>query len=471
MAVVWTGPGPEVLVVIDRHSGDPLTAQLQRELRDAIRAGRLVHGERLPSTRMLAQQLGVSRGVVVDCYAQLESEGYLEPRVGKGTQVAYRSAGDTCSPRPTDGHRARSDIDVDFEYGIPDLGSFPMRDWSWALARATRTATVADLGDELGAGSPILREVLASYVRRVRASSIDPSRLVVCRGFRDGLNVVLGALRRHGCTGVALEDPGPIDHDVIVEHAGLRPVAVAVDEDGIDVDGLATSRAQAVVVTPAHQCPSGVVLSAERRLALIEWARDVDGYVVEDDYDAEFRYDRQPVGSLQGLAPDRVLGMGSVSKTLAPMLRLGWIASPPTLLDSIIDEQQLLSRGAPTLDQLALAALIESGRFDKHLRHMRTVYARRRQALVAALAVHAPGASLSGLAAGGHAVVRLPAGFDEAIVVEECARRSVALYAMSRYRSNGAGEPPELVLGYSNLSEAAIEQGIAVLGDVLRQHS
>ena len=346
-----------------------------------------------------------------------------------------------------------------------------MRDWSWALAAATRAATVGDLGDELGPGSPTLREVLAAYLRRVRASSIDPSRLVVCRGFRHGLNVVLGALGRSGCTVEFVEDPGPLDHDAIVGRAGLRPVAVPVDDEGIDVDALAASGAQALVVTPAHQCPSGVVLSPERRLALIEWARNVNGYVIEDDYDAEFRYDRQPVGSLQGLAPDRVLGMGSVSKTLAPMLRLGWIASPPTLLDTLIDEKQLLGRGAPALDQLALAALIESGRFDKHLRHMRGVYARRRQALVAALAASASTAVLSGLAAGCHAVVRLPAAARRPTSSRNAHADLFAFTAMSRYRSNGAGEPAELVVGYGNLSEAAIERGIAVLGDVLRDHT
>ena len=343
-----------------------------------------------------------------------------------------------------------------------------MRDWSWALGVAARTATIGDFGDELGAGNVRLREVVAAYLRRVRGSSVDADGVVVCPGFRHGLNVALRVLAAHGIDRVALEDPGPVEHDEIALRCGLTPVPVRVDADGIDVDVLAATGARAVVVTPAHQCPTGVVLSAERRLSITQWARSVDGYVIEDDYDAEFRYDRRPVGSLQGLAPDRVLGMGSVSKTLVPMLRLGWIACPPTLLPGVIDEKRLLGRGAPALDQLALAALIESGRFDKHLRHARALYVRRRAALVDALAAHAPDAILSGLAAGCHAVVSLADGHDEAQVVAGCAERSVRVYGLSRYRSDGATEPPELLLGFGNLTEAAIRRGVAVLGEVLR---
>ncbi len=472
MAVTWTGLGPDLLLGLDRDSSEALVAQLQRQVRDAIRTGRLAHGERLPSSRALAEQLGVSRGVVVECYAQLESEGYLSPRVGRGTQVAYQPPAATPVERPapeTPASPAR--FDVDFEYGVPDVASFPMREWSRALGVATRSATVTDLGDEHGPGNQRLREVVAAYLRRVRASSVDADCLVVCPGFRHGLNVVLRAMASARISVVALEDPGPIEHDTIVGRAGLRPVAVPVDDDGIDVDALAASGAQAVVVTPAHQCPTGVVLSADRRLALIEWARRVDGYVIEDDYDAEFRYDRQPVGSLQGLAPDRVLGMGSVSKTLAPMLRIGWVACPPALVDSVVGEKLLLGRGAPALDQLALAELIESGRFDTHLRHVRALYGRRRQALVDALAAHAPDAVLSGLAAGCHAVVRLPAGCEEEAVIAACAERSVRVYGMARYRTVApATDRPELVLGYGNVSEAAIDRGIAVLGEVLGHH-
>lgn len=464
VGIDWVGIGPALLVELDR-SAAPVGRQLQDQLRRAIRSGRLTTGERLPATRVLADQLGVSRGVVVDAFAQLESEGYLEAVVGSGTFVAAGVA-DAVRQPPTVKAAGRR-LDVDFEYGVPDLASFPMRDWSWALGEACRTASVVDLGDEPGVGSSRLREVLAAYLRRVRSSDVETDHLVVCPGFRHGLSIVLRALAAYGVGCVALEDPGPLDHDVIALRAGLTPLAVAVDERGIDVGALAASEARAVVVTPAHQCPTGVPLAPERRHALIDWARRVDGFVIEDDYDAEFRYDRQPVGSLQGLAPDRVLAMGSVSKTLAPTLRLGWIACPPQLLDQLAVEKQLLGRGAPGLDQLALAALIESGRFDRHLRHMRSVYGRRRDALVTAVANHAPGVDVTGLAAGCHAVLRLPAGVTEDAAVEAARERGVGVYGMSRYLIAHVHERPALVLGFGGVSEQAVGRGIETIADLL----
>ena len=465
MAVDWTRNGPELLVGLDRGSGTPLAHQLQERLRDAIRSGRLAHGERLPASRALAGQLGVSRGVVVDTYAQLESEGYLRSAQGSGTVVAS-SGGDV---RPAGPRRvARPRFDVDFEYGVPDLRSFPMRDWMWALGVAGRTATVDDLGDEHGAGATQLREVLAAYLRRVRGAVVDPESVFVCAGFRYGLNLVLRALLAEGVTTAAVEDPGPADHDAIARRSGMRVVPVPVDELGLDVAALARTPARVVVVTPAHQAPTGVVLAPERRHALVEWARGVDGFVVEDDYDAEFRYDRQPVGAVQGLAPDRVVTMGSTSKTLSPTLRMGWLVCPPRLHEAVGVEKQLLGRGAPGLDQLALAALVESGRYDRHLRQMRGVYKGRREALVAALGRYAPEVTLSGLAAGCHAVLQLPAGVTEKQAVEGCAASSVAVYGMSRYRSDRGREPAELVLGFGNVKESAIVEAMRRVGPVLR---
>ncbi len=466
MAVDWVGIGPELLLSVDRSAPRTLGSQIQQQLRDAIRNGRLTNGERLPSSRELATQLDVSRGMVVECYTQLESEGYLASHIGSGTHVAYPAP--ATAPIPPDTTTTPPRFDVDFEYGVPDLARFPIRDWAWALSIATKTITLGDLGDETGAGNSVLRDVIAGYLRRVRASTIAADHVVTCPGFRHGLNVVFHALASAGVTTVALEDPGPVDHDIIASRAGLNSVAVPVDEDGIDVDALSATAARAVVVTPAHQCPTGVALSPRRRQQLIEWARSTDAYVIEDDYDAEFRYDRQPVGSIQGLAPDRVLAMGSVSKTLALTLRLGWITTPPDLTDTIVTEKQLLGRGAPGLDQLALATLIESGRFDKHLRHMRSVYARRRTILADALAAHAPTAHLSGMAAGCHAVIELPADTDEQHVVEACAARAVRVYGMSGYRTNHTTHPPQLVVGFGSVSEQAINHGIHILGDTLR---
>lgn len=465
MAVQWTGLGPELLVRLDRAGAEPLGAQLQRELRDAIRAGRLAAGERLPSSRALAGELGVSRGLVVDAYAQLEAEGYLVTQVGSGTRVADDVAEEP-APRPEPPPPPR--LDVDFEYGVPDRAGFPMRDWMWALAEAGRTTSIAGLGDEVEGGAPELRRVLASYLGRVRGSCAQPADVVVTAGFRQGLNVVLRALAGTGITHVALEDPGPREAAGIVERCGQVAVPVPVDGRGIDVAALARTRARAVVITPAHQCPTGVVLAPERRHALIAWAERVDGVVIEDDYDAEFRYDRQPVGSLQGLAPDRVIAMGSVSKTLAPALRMGWMVVPPHLLAPMLVEKQMAGRGAPGLDQVALARLIESGRFDKHLRRMRAVYDRRRAALVEALAEHAPGVALGGLAAGCHAVLPLPAGSDEAVVVAAARERGVGVYGLSRYRvAAEPALPPALVLGFGDAGERAIRRGIGAIADLV----
>ncbi|HEU4332603.1 MAG TPA: PLP-dependent aminotransferase family protein [Lapillicoccus sp.] len=457
MPVDWTRDGPELLLGLDRGAGTPLARQLQERLRDAIRTGRLTLGERLPASRALATQLGVSRGVVVDTYAQLESEGYLRSTQGSGTVVASSGAEVVTSATEP---KARPRVDVDFEYGVPDLRSFPMRDWLWAMAVAGRTATAEDLGDEHGAGAQPLREVLAAYLRRVRGAVADPEAVYVCAGFRYGLNLVLRALLAEGVTTAAVEDPGPVDHDAIARRSGMRVVPVPVDHHGIDVAALARTPARVVVVTPAHQAPTGVVLAPERRHELVEWAQTVDGFVVEDDYDAEFRYDRQPVGAVQGLAPDRVVAMGSTSKTLSPTLRMGWLVCPPRLREAVGVEKQLLGRGAPGLDQLALAALIESGRYDRHLRQMRSVYKSRREALVEALDRYAPEVAVTGLAAGCHAVLRLPAGVSEESAVAGCAAHSVAVYGMSRYRSDRGTEPAELVLGFGNVSERAIAEAM-----------
>jgi len=249
---------------------------------------------------------------------------------------------------------------------------------------------------------------------------------------------------------------------------GIQVVHVPVDARGIDVAALDASGARAVVVTPAHQAPTGVVLSAGRRHALVEWAGRNDAYILEDDYDSEFRYDREPIGLLQGLAPDRVAAIGTVSKALAPAVRLGWVLAPPALSAAVAAEKRVSDRGSSGLDQLALAALLESGRYDRHLRRMRATYARRRGVLIDALARHAPGVRLTGLAAGFHAVAHLPESATEQAVVSAARERSVGLYAMGPQRATKVAAPPQLVLGFGQVSERAVEPGIAAVADLLR---
>ena len=240
-----------------------------------------------------------------------------------------------------------------------------------------------------------------------------------------------------------------------------------VDDLGIDVAALYASRARVVVVMPAHQAPTGVVLAASRRHALVDWARDTGSFIIEDDYDSEFRYDREPVGVLQGLAPGHVVTIGTASKALAPAVRLGWVLAPPDLADAIAAEKLISDRGSPVLDQLALAALLQSGRYDRHLRHMRSVYANRRGLLIAALGRHAPAVRLTGLAAGFHAVAHLPDGADEAGIVAAARDRQVGLHGMSTFRASQATDPPQLVIGFGDVGDRAVEPGIAAVADLL----
>ncbi|GAA3765476.1 PLP-dependent aminotransferase family protein [Plantactinospora mayteni] len=466
MAIEWAGLSPEVLLRLDREGPEPLRAQLEGGLREAIRAGRLQAGERLPSSRELARQLGVSRGLVQECYGQLYAEGYLTARVGSATRVAATSSlGRPARSSPAPAAR----LEVDFASGVPDLASFPRADWAWAVRDACRTVPTADLHYGDPRGDRTLRSVLAGYLRRVRAAVADPADIVVCTGFAQGLGLALRVLSRTGVHTVAFEDPGNGRGETLtaVTRLGLEVTPVPVDERGIDVTTLARTAARAVVLTPAHQSPTGVVLAPDRRHALAAWAAERDAVIVEDDYDAEFRYDREPVGTLQGIAAGRVVLLGTVSKSLAPAMRLGWVVCPPHLTAAVIEEKRLDDRGSPGLDQLALARLIESGRYDRHLRRMRAVYATRREALVDALARHAPGVRLTGLAAGFHAVAHLPEGVREEDVVAAARERSVGLYGMSTFRMSGNTTPAQLVMGFGNLSERAIESGIATVADLL----
>lgn len=482
MTVDWARGGPDLLVALDRDAG-PLGIQVQDQLRAAIRDRRLGAGERLPSTRRLAELLGVSRGTVVDVYEQLLAEGYVESAVGSGTRVAAmpsggpaRQAPDVASAPSSAPASSSRPAEADFEYGIPDLGSVPLTDWTWAVSEATRTLPTAELSDEDPAGSRHLREVVTAYHRRVRSGCAFAEDAVVVSGFRQGLAFALATLAQHGISRIALEDPGPREHDVIARRAGLDAVPIPVDDHGLDVGRLRESGARAVLLTPAHQCPTGVALGPSRRRDLVAWADEVDGVILEDDYDAEFRYDRQPVGSLQGLDPARVIALGSVSKTLAPAIRLGWVLAPPRFVPGIVEDKRLSSRGAPGLDQEALALLMESGRFDRHLRRVREIYRARRDVLAAEAELAFGPGRLHGLAAGCHALLRIPDGTSERAVVATAATMGVRVNGLGHYRFVPADSetdpdprPPALVLGFGNVSEHQISRGIRALAEAVRQ--
>ncbi len=488
MAIEWSGLGPGLMVRLDRSASQPLRDQLEASLREAIRDGRLLAGERLPSSRELAGTLGVSRGMVQECYGQLLAEGYLTSRTGSATRVAgiggQQAGGQQPGGRPTAGLATVSPappgqlqeppLIADFQLGVPDLSSFPRTDWAWAVKQACTRATTADLGYGDPRGCLELREVLAGYLRRVRAAAASPAQMIISTGFAQGVNLVLHALARRGSvTCVAFEDPGygsaQVDETVRAALGmGIQVTYLPVDEQGLVVGELAASGAQAVVVTPAHQSPTGVVLSPVRRHALTDWARRTGGYVIEDDYDSEFRYDKEPVGALQGLAPGQVFLLGTVSKALAPAVRLGWVHAPSALAPDIAAEKEMSDRGSCLLDQLALATLLVAGRYDRHLRRMRAVYAARRTALTGAFARHVPGVRLTGLAAGFHAVAPLPPGADETAVVAAARDRRVGLHGLAGYRGDpAAAAPPALVMGFGNVRDRAIEPAIAAVADLL----
>ncbi len=470
MAIQWSGLGPELLLLLDRGSGQPLRTQLEAGLREAIRSGRLQGGERLPSSRELARELGVSRGLVQECYGQLLSEGYLTSQTGSATRVAPGAY--PAAPEPVRRPEPPPRLIADFRSGVPDLASFPRGDWVWATREACGSVATLDLDYGDPRGSAVLRGVLAGYLRRVRAAAADPGQVIVSTGFAQGVVLVLRALARAGVQCVALEDPGygsAVTSETVraVGAIGVRVVHVPVDDLGVDVGAVADSGAQAVVVTPAHQSPTGVVLAARRRHALVDWAQRTGGFIIEDDYDSEFRYDKEPVGVLQGLAPGHVFTIGTASKALAPAVRLGWVLAPPSLAGAVAEEKRISDRGSATLDQLALAALLESGRYDRHLRRMRALYASRRARLIAVLARHAPAIRLTGLAAGFHAVAHLPAAADEQAVVAAARERRVGLYGMGDFRAVRTAGPPQLVLGFGQVGERAIEPGIAAVADLL----
>jgi GntR family transcriptional regulator/MocR family aminotransferase len=458
----------DLLLRLDRHERRDLRRQLERQLRDAISSGRLSAGATLPASRVLARDLGVSRSVVVEAYTQLVADGYLEGRQGSGTRVRIEPSSATKPPAPSRQDPARG-LTAHFVNGIPDQPSFPRRAWERHYRAALQA--IPDSGFRYAEPQGVfeLRAALSAYLGRVRAVRTSPEQLLICGGFAQGLALVSRALRARGLDRMAVEDPCFGYHRHLIANAGLEPVPVAIDDHGIDVAELARLDVRAVFVSPAHSYPTGAVLAPERRAALVSWARRVEAIVIEDDYDAEFRYDREPVGALQGLAPDRVVYGGSTSKTLSPLLRLGWLAAPDGLFDDLMREKFLDDMATGGLEQLALARFVESGDMTRHLRRVRPMYRRRRDAALAALAAHLPDATPRGVAAGLNLYVELPDGCTEREVAERARERGVFVEGAAWHWARPRQAPPALVLGYGSLSESAIATGIEALGAAFRQ--
>ncbi len=465
MSARTSRPSPAVDLQIDLVPGSPLRLQLEEALRDAIRSGRLLAGTLLPPSRVLAQELGVSRGVVVDSYSQLVAEGYLTAKRGSGTRVATLPA-----PWVLPGAREPRHLTpfrYDLRPGQADFHAFPRRRWQGALTRALRELPDTRLTYAPHRGAPELRIAIAAYLRRARAVVAEADQVVISCGVSHGLLAVLAALRRRGARRVAIEDPGWRWQRRTVVRVGLEAVPVRVDEHGLIVSDLAAQEADAVMVTAAHQYPTGVVLSPERRDALIAWARERNAVILEDDYDAEYRYDRDPAPALQSVAPDRVAYVGTVSKTLAPALRIGWIVAPARLLGDIEQEFRVSAAQPPTIDQVALAGLVEDGGLDRHLRAMRRRYRAKRELLIDTLAQHAPAVRLSGAAAGLHVMAWLPAACDEHAVALRAGELSVGVHELHRNCMAEGEWPAALLLGYALPTEAEISTGAQLLAQAI----
>jgi GntR family transcriptional regulator/MocR family aminotransferase len=452
------------MVELRRDVLTPLHSQLEHELRVAIRSGRLAGGSALPSTRALARELDLSRGVVVEAYEQLIAEGYLTSRPGGATSVSRDVAETGRLAAPI---QAQPPYRFDFGYGRPDVTEFPRQAWLRSLRRVLNEAPASRLGYLGGRGAPELHVALAAYLNRVRRTAASPDRVVICNGFAQGLGLVMDVLKGSGATRVAAEDPGQSDTYDAAGRAGLEVVPIDVDEDGLVVDALDRTAADAVVVTPAHQFPTGAVLSAERRAALVAWAKARGALIIEDDYDAEYRYDREPIGSIQGLSPDRVIYAGSASKTLAPGLRLGWLVPPRELVEPVSAAKEAVDRGSASLEQLAFADFLSRGEFDRHLRRMRPVYRRRRDVLLASLRSHVPDLRPAGASAGLHVVAWLPDGVDEQAVTTRAAALGVGVQGVSRHRTADGG-PAGLLFGYGAISEIEIDEGIRLVAQAVQ---
>ena len=487
------------LLELQLPANGPRGAALESAIRQAIRDGRLVSGDSLPSSRALAEDLGLARGTVVDAYEQLAAEGWLQTKRGAATMVTgvATAGGQPPGPAPSRAAGARSSAQatgerqkthaskaaqsnaqllparpmrspkaaaqaaiaataadrvvdqrgvIDLRPRHPDLSAFPRRLWMSAVRHALQTAPDEALGNTETQGRIELRTAVAGMLARARGVVADPDRIVICSGYTQGLGLVASALRRQGAMSMAMEDPGLSHHRDVVLARGLAVVPIPVDEQGARTFLLHHAGAAAFVATPSHQHPLGMAMSAQRRTSLLEWANWTGGLVIEDDYDSEFRYDRQSPGALQARAPQDVIYGGTVSKTLASGLRVGWLVVPEHLVGAIVDEKRSADTATSPIDQLAIAHMITSGEYERHIRKMRLVYRQRRDELIRLLTEHVPDIRVEGLSAGLHAVLYLPEGGTSESDVEAAAAQAGVLVGTLRSSWHRPGKHPQALL-------------------------
>jgi GntR family transcriptional regulator / MocR family aminotransferase len=488
----------DLAVTLDDASAVPLHRQLYQELRRSILSGRLSPGHRVPSTRALARSLGVSRTTVTQCYEDLISEGYLQAAPGSGTFVCHHLPEELLKAVPivlssklarpttptlslsaygnrvldcTQSQTAAKEARISFKHWRPAFDQLPLRQWRRLVSRNSRTRrrAIFDYSDD-SFGCERLREAIAGYVARSRAVRCEPDQVFICSGAQRAVDIVTRVLIDPG-EGVAMEDPGYLGARQIFVAQGAKLLPVPVDESGIVVEELkarTTSKIKLVYVSPSHQFPTGVLLSLSRRLELLDWATRQDAFVIEDDYDSEYRYGGRPVPALQGLDQnDRVIYIGTFSKVLFPALRLGYLIAPQPLVEILARAKWLVDRQSPMIEQYALTDFINEGHLERHIRRMRTLYESRRKTFVDALSAHlGRRVSILGDNAGMHLMARFTTGFDDTELIARAAQRELEIVSARPYYLD-AKYKGEFIFGYSNLSERKIQEGIRKLSQAL----
>lgn len=463
----WSNPGIDLFLELVQRGDGGVRAGLENAIRDAIRGARLARGDRLPPSRSLARDLGISRGTVQEAYAQLAAEGWIRGRQGSGTVVAIDAPAES-RPHPQPAAAARWPHDL--RPGRPDATAFPRPLWLRCLKEALRGAPSESLSYVDPEGQRPLRVALAAYLGRARGLRVAPDDVLVTSGFTQGLGILARTLAATGRARVAMENPGMPLHRRVVASAGLEVVPVPVDGDGVCVDRLeAAGGIDAVVLTPNRQHPTGATLHPERRARLLEWARARRAFVVEDDYDGEFRYDRQPLAPLQALDPDTVVYAGTTSKTLVPGVRLGWLVLPPALRSEVVAQKTLTDWHTGALDQLALTVMFSSGDYDRHVRTMRLRYRRRRDALVDAFGRRLPHLQPRGTSAGLNVLVLLPDAETERAALEAARSRGVGIEGLGAGSYHVGGGPAGLIVGYAAAAEHGYGAALEALVDALEQ--
>lgn len=454
-------------IPIERSSPTPLIRQVYEHIRAQILCGTLQGGTQLPSTRELAENLHLSRNVVLEAYDQLLAEGYLESRAGSGTYVAHglhfekEHSGPDVLLAPSVTSFPRENPLIDFRSGLPALDLFPRKQWSQLAQQVYATVEPALFGYDNPEGRPELRTALARYLQRTRGVSCQPAQILILSGASQAFSL-LNRLLLSSSDALVIEDPVNYEVQLILSSSGAQLVPVPVDERGMQTDLLPlTRRPRGILVTPSHQFPQGGILPIQRRLQLLQFARTVDCYLVEDDYDSEFRYVGHPISSLQGLCPERVIYIGTLSKILSPALRLGYLVLPLELVERARSIKRSLDLHSPSLDQLILAQFIQTGHLERHILRMKRVYQRRRNVLIAQLRQHfSDQVDILGDATGLHLVARFPRVIFTPETITTLEQTGVRVYPVEQHTIVKGQHQHDIILGYSHLSPAQIEQGI-----------